>query len=254
MRWLTNVTMVVIAISLVNVASLTGQDHDEVFNLANTAYNNGDFEAARDAYQELWSRGINAGELAYNLGNCYYKLDQIGPAVLFYERASRLMPGDENVSANLLLATESIVDKIDARDPFFLVKWWKLSNSFLSYKLLLIMAIVFYGTLIVAIALLIWTRRVAILRGLAIVSGILCLVSTLLLRGQWLEIHRQDQAVIMTESVSVMSAPNEEMAVELFVIHEGLKVTIDQVSELWTEIILPDGKVGWVNKDALERI
>ena len=85
-------------------AMAQAQEPRMLFDTANAAYGNGHYEAARDAYRQLWDQGGHNGPVAFNLGNCYYKLGQMGPAVLFYERAVRLMPSDENVQANLLLA------------------------------------------------------------------------------------------------------------------------------------------------------
>ena len=197
---------------------------------------------------------MQSGPVAFNLGNCHYKLGQMGPAVLFYERAARLMPSDEDVAANLALARESIADRIEPRPTFFLIRWWTAFLGLWPRSVLLILMLAFYGLFILTLAALIWTRRTASLRPVAVTLGLAWAVFALLFWGQWSESHRQNEAVIMAESVSVMSAPNQEMAVELFVVHEGLKVTLDQRSNGWLEIILPDGKVGWVNQEAVEVI
>lgn len=248
-RWMRQV----LCLLVFSMAGLSmAQDNRALFETANAAYGNGQYQAALQGYTQLWQRGVTQGTVAFNLGNAHYKLGHIAQAILFYERAARLMPGDEDVTVNLALARESIVDQIEARELFFLVKFWRGLIVMIPRGALLGMTVGLYGLFAVAIALLIWLRRRAWLRSLAIGLGLLWAVCALLYWGQWQATHRNDEAVILAESVSVMSAPNEEMAVELFVIHQGLKVNTDQRSNSWVEIILPDGKVGWVNESVLE--
>jgi len=236
------------------VGFAVAQESSALFETGNTAYGNGHFQAALEAYNQLWQRGVNDGALAFNLGNAHYKLGHVGEAVLFYERAARLLPGDEDVAANLQLASESIVDQIESRELFFLVKYWRRFIAFWPRGLLLGITVGLYGLLSLCIAFMIWRRHLTWLRGVSVSLGGLWLISALLFWGQWQETHRVDEAIVMGEAVSVMSAPNQEMAVELFVIHEGLKVKTDQRSAPWVEIILPDGKVGWVDETVLEWI
>ena len=99
------------------------QTAEQLWNKANTAYINGDFHAAADTYEELLSRGVSSMKLYYNLGNAYFKDDRIGKAILYYNRALRLAPGNDDIRYNLSVAEARTKDNIedirhvDARHP-----------------------------------------------------------------------------------------------------------------------------------------
>lgn len=96
-----------------------------MWNKANTAYINGDFHAAADTYEELLSRGVSSMKLYYNLGNAYFKDDRIGKAILYYNRALRLAPGNDDIRYNLSVAEARTKDNIEDIPEFFFVTWMR---------------------------------------------------------------------------------------------------------------------------------
>jgi SH3-like domain-containing protein len=88
----------------------------------------------------------------------------------------------------------------------------------------------------------------------AVGAGIGILLSGTPLLAREGVIARADWGIIMVEEVAVQSAPSEEDDLTLFHVHEGTKVRLDQRTELWSEIVLEDGKVGWVPSGVLEII
>lgn len=89
-------------------------DPDSLFARANEQYAKGDFTEAATSYQHLIDSGYHSPELYYNLGNAYYKLNELPSAILFYEKAHKIRPGDEDIKVNLQLANSKITDKIEA--------------------------------------------------------------------------------------------------------------------------------------------
>lgn len=219
-------------------------------------YQEGQFIEALDQYHSILDMDYENSAVYYNLGNCYYKLDDIGRAILYYERAKQLLPNDEDLNANLALARLNVVDKIEPLPQFILIRLIKGLYDLLPSSLLLYSAGIFY--LLTVLFLIVWfaVRSLYLRRfGLkaSIFTGALLLASLLIFWGQSWEKRATVEAIILADTVQVQASPSEE-STELFVLHTGTKVRIDQKRVDWVEIVLLDGKVGWVKKDVLEVI
>ena len=233
-----------------------GQDQQQLFRRANRFYEEGAFDQALGGYREILSQGYESGPLYFNVGNCYYKLGRIGEAVLFYERARRLIPGDEDLQANLALANLRVVDKIPELPEFWPIAVASDLINLLSRPVLLGVTFCLYFVLMTSFIARTLARRgtVQSLAGRsAILSGTLLLLFGLLLVAQIRQAQEHNHAVIMIPTAHVMSAPGAE-GVEVFTLHEGTRVRIDQASGQWVEIVLSDGNVGWLRAETLEVI
>jgi len=235
---------------------LYAQDETELFHQGNQLYRVGEYEKALDSYLEIYESGYESGPLYYNIGNCYYKLDETGKAILYYERAKKLIPGDEELEFNLKLAHLSVVDKIEPLPTFFL---FKLIDGFIYLiptSILIWIVAALYVFFVTFLILRILTRN-RYLRRICSYVSILLLVFFIIfefsLFSQIIEKSQQEEAIIMAEEVNVKGAPSEGTTT-LFTLHEGTKVHIEKVSGDWFEVLLADGKVGWVRQDILERI
>ena len=227
------------------------------FDEGNQRYQAGDFDEALEHYAQILDDGLESGELYYNIGNTYFKLGELGPAILYYERARRLMPGDGDLLANLELARSLTADEMASLPGFWLfraVGWWVelvprgalvwlVALAYLVAMMAVILVILRPATVLAA-----WGRR------LAITGATVTLVFGLNLAVRELGIGAAEEAVIMAEETAVQSAPSDDSALQIFAIHEGTKVQTDRRSDAWIEIILEDGKVGWVRADQLEPI
>lgn len=80
---------------------------------ANQFYSDGNYEDAVNQYESILNSGYESSELYFNLGNAYFKLNQIPSAILYYEKARKLAPEDEQINFNLSLANSRIVDKME---------------------------------------------------------------------------------------------------------------------------------------------
>ncbi|MFC1639251.1 tetratricopeptide repeat protein [Gemmatimonadota bacterium] len=227
------------------------------FEEGNRQYQSGDYDAALDSYLQIFESGFESGALHYNIGNCYFKQGDLGRSILFYERALVLDPRDDDARANLELARSLTADEITPLPGFWVLRvvdWWvhALSGS-------LLVAIVGFSYLVGTTALIaVILSRSRILemwgRGVAIVSGVLVLVFGVNLVALELGLGEPIEAIVLAEEVSVQSAPSDDLALQVFTIHEGTKMRIDQQSGDWAEIVLADGKVGWVRVEVLEII
>lgn len=231
-------------------------DPGERFQAGNRSYQDGDFEAALTAYTQILDAGFESGDLQYNLGNAYFKLGRIGPAILSYERARRALPGDENVLANLRLARSLAADQITPLPDFWLTRAWNAWVELLPRRALIAVVALGYLSVMALVVVLVlsgssgrsWPGRVA--RGIAVVTLAFALSFAVREYG----LGRADRGVIMVSETPVQSAPADDPALQLFSIHEGTRVRIDRRSDGWYEVVLEDGKVGWVRSETLEVI
>ncbi|NNF29175.1 MAG: tetratricopeptide repeat protein [Gemmatimonadetes bacterium] len=240
---------------LASSGSLAGQE--ALFQQGNTLYQEGDYAGAVEAYQAVVEGGYESSELYYNLGNAYFRLDDLARSVLYYERALRLDRGNDDAAANLALVKERLPDRIDPLPRFWLLSLVDGWINLLPRQVLLLIAGAAYlmsGTALVGLILRRprgWSRG---LKRLAVVTSAVVVVfgGTLLLRVT--RYGAPEEAVVMVSEVSVLSAPSSDGGLVLFSLHGGTKVRIGQVSGDWREIVLEDGKVGWVRAQVLEAV
>jgi len=245
-----------VGLLMVGVASsLSAQD--EIFVQGNQLYQAEDYAAAIEAYEAVLAGGFESHELHYNLGNAYFKAGELGRSILSWERALELEPGDADALANLELAGRLVVDQIEPLPRFWLLSvasWWV---DLLPRSLLILLVAAGWLGLTGGLTLKILARadvRRSIGNWLVLGSlGVVLVLGTNLLVRE-LGWGRTERGVILQEAVSVRSAPAEDDNLTLFEVHEGTRVRIDQRTELWAEIVLDDGKVGWVPVGVMEII
>jgi tetratricopeptide (TPR) repeat protein len=222
-----------------------------MFEQANQAYRANEYAKAAAAYEQILKNGVESPALYYNLGNACFKLENIPMAILYFERAHRLAPRDEDISYNLRLANLRIVDRIEPVPELFFVAWWKsLINAYSSGGWAII-AITALWIVAIGTAVLLMSRRF-ILQRIAFAAALLALAVTVVgftATYQRLQNELNVRSAILTApSVSVKSAPDDQ-STDLFVLHEGVKLEyLDSVGD-WRKIRLADGKVGWVHSN-----
>ncbi len=223
---------------------------------AEQAYSEGDYATAADIYNKMRADGMESANLYYNLGNCYYKLGENTQAILNYERALLLNPGDAMTRYNLQMAQQAIVDKIEVLPELFLVRWYKSLTTSLSADGWAYWSVGFFIVFLIMAALFFYSRSVFV-KKTGFVVGIIVFFFTLgavfFASRQNKRISEREYAIITTPSVTVKGAPNDS-GTNLFLIHEGLKVRIVEELGDWYNIRLADGNEGWVAKSDLERI
>lgn len=221
-----------------------------------SAYIKNDFASAIQIYEALLKQG-EAAEVYYNLGNSYYKADEIAKAILNYERALLLQPGNSDIRANLDVARSKTVDKMEAVPEIFFITWIKALIFSMSVDAWTILGIVCFILLIASLYFFIFSKQV-ILKKIGFITGVLFLIlvvaANVFAEQQKEDLLNRDKAIVMSPSVTVRSTPNES-GTSLFVLHEGSKVSIKDTSmREWKEISLEDGKVGWVPSSTIEII
>ena len=230
---------------------------EALFDEGNRLYQEGDFGGAADRYTAVLDGGYESAALYYNLGNAHFRLGEVAPAVLNYERAARLDPADEDIRANLTLVNQMLQDRIEPLPRFWMLSvfdWWM---ALIPRAWLVTAAAACYVVLGVAAVLMVLDRprgwRAALRRtAYAGAVGSVILGGTLLIRETGL--GQAEQAVITAPEARVLNAPSEEGGLTVFTLHQGTKVRIDRRAGEWAEIVLADGKVGWLRLALIEVI
>ena len=221
-----------------------------------SAYIKEDYAAAIQIYEALLKNG-EASEVYYNLGNSYYKIGEIAKAVLNYERALLLQPGNSDIRANLEVARAKTIDKVEPTPEVFFISWTKSLINCMSVDAWATWGIVSFILLIIAFYFFIFSKQI-MLKKIGFISGIILLIvtvcSNLFASQQKEHLVNRSEAIVMNPSVTVRSTPSES-GTSLFILHEGRKVSVkDNSMKEWKEIRLEDGKVGWVPASAIEVI
>ena len=224
---------------------------------ADEAYQKNEFDTAISLYEELIATEGESADVYYNLGNSYYKNKNMAKAILNYERALLIKPGDADIRFNLELAKSKAVDKIIPTPEVFIVTWVNAVVNSMSEKSWSVLGIVTFLLLLVGLGLYIfggslWMKKAGFIG--AIVMVIVCVCANLAASAQKSEIVNRNGCIVLSPSVTVKSTPDES-GTDLFVVHEGAKVFIsdDTMSE-WKEVSLEDGKKGWMPASAIEKI
>ena len=223
---------------------------------ANAAYNSGDYAQAQSLYEAIAAMGLQSAPLYYNMANAYFKQDDVAHAILYYHRALRLEPADEDIRHNLEYAEQSTKDIIDEIPEFFLFAWMRSlrdvmgGNAWTLLSLLLLVV-----TLATAIVYLLAQRLSVRKMGFYVmaVCGVLFVVTTAFAMSARGVVKNHSEAVIMSSSVSIKSSPDRS-STELFVLHEGTTVETGNEVDGWIEIRIADGRKGWIELSRIEHI
>lgn len=225
------------------------------YDSALAAYAAGDHQRALDGFMALAATRESA-TLYFNIGNCHYKLGDVARAVLFYERAALLAPGDEDIRTNLDLSRTLVVDRVNELPGFSLGTTWDRFRSGGAPDrwavLSLWTCLGFFAALAATILLsATWPRRLsAVLAVVMLVVAIICLSFA---AQRHSEMTAHDQAIILAPKVDVLSEPKKDGTL-LFLLHEGTKVKVLEQRGEWCSVKLSNGSVGWMPAADLERI
>jgi hypothetical protein len=228
----------------------------ETLQQANEVYTQGDFARAVESYQQTLAEKSASAEVYYNLGNCYYRLNQIAPAILNYERALLLDPGDGDIRFNLEIARLKTVDKIEPAGEFFLTTGYNAVKNLCGADSWSHIGIVCFLLLLAALALFLFSRKIS-LKKIGFYAGMILLVFTIFANtfayNQKQKLIDRNTAIIFAPTVTIKSAPDAS-GTDLFILHEGTKVLIKSQLGEWQEIETADGNVGWILSKDMEVI
>ncbi|HEX2969769.1 MAG TPA: hypothetical protein VHO46_11770 [Bacteroidales bacterium] len=228
----------------------------EKFQKGVTAYTAGNYNEALQSWIDIYNTGYRSANLDYNIGNAYFKLGDIPNAILFYERAYLLKPADNNINYNLEIARSLTVDRFNEIPELFFLKWfdflallfhgntWSIISITTFILCLLFLSVYIYSAKYRSKVIGFWLGLV-----LFIISG----ASIFLAWQNRTLVYDSHKGIISVAQVSGKSSPDNS-GTDLFVIHEGTKVTLGEELSGWYEITLSDGNKGWIPSNSLNII
>ncbi|MDP8207898.1 MAG: tetratricopeptide repeat protein [Candidatus Electryonea clarkiae] len=243
-------------LALVYLTSAVGGTIEDIAREGDTAYREGNYSAAIEAYSKILESGYTSGAVLFNLGNAHFKAGHLGLAILNYERALKVMPHNRDVRNNLIFANNRTVDRIEQPPRLPVWDWIDALRDMIAPSSLAwiawsfaTIAVIFYGASL-------FSRRFKLQKPLRIATIISSSMFIFLLLLLFLRISKENSppgAVILTDKVVVHSAPDPGSS-EVFHLHEGTKVTVLKELEGYREIRLIDGRQGWLHRSVCEII
>lgn len=244
-------------IACLNLFILLPAVHAQTKHDADVAYGKEQYQKASEIYTQLLQKEGKSSVLYFNLGDCYYRMNDMTKAVLNYQRAKQLDPGNKKIRHNLKLAQSKVADQIVPQSEMFFVTWIKAWNSTKTADAWGTCAIVTFILILAGTAVYLFSSRV-LLRKVGFFGALffvfLTIVFNIFAYQQKKLVTDEPLAVVTVPLIDVKSAP-AGAAARQFELHEGITVTIiDNSMKDWKEIKLEDGRNGWVRTSQLELI
>jgi tetratricopeptide (TPR) repeat protein len=240
----------------VDYSQLQSDDPVALLAIANQHYMSQEYEKAVLIYEQILLSGRESAQVYFNLGNAYFKSNNIPKALLNYERARLLEPANEDIDFNIRVANQFTVDNVQALPlPFFLRwrtsvvnmassgTWAKISIASFLMFLVLLGAFLF--------SRFTWVKRLTFWGGLLLF--IISAFGFSFANRQKKALRERAFAIVFCPRVAVKSSPSVT-GTDLFLIHEGLKIEITDSLNSWKEITIPDGNKGWMPDSCAVRI
>ncbi|NOX86338.1 MAG: tetratricopeptide repeat protein [Chlorobi bacterium] len=249
-------TALMIFVLILSSGNLKAANPDSLMLIANNAYNEGNYDSAINVYQRIANQGLESAKLYYNMGNAYFKNGDIPSALLYYEKAKKLDPNNEDIEFNINIANSMIVDKIERVPRLFYQRWWDYFYNMFNANAWAVIAVVSWFILVFFIGIFILSRSRGA-RKTAFYFGLLFFLISVAVFGlasqKYVNTREHKEAIVFTPTITVKSSPTMN-AVDLFVIHEGTKVRIlDEVND-WVKIRIPNGSIGWLPAHSVKKI
>lgn len=256
---------ILVILNLFLVLMLVAQSPSDQFRLANEALEAGNTDLAIQAFESILDQAYTSENLLFNLGNACLQSDELGKAILYYEKALLLSPGDESILHNLNIARSKTLDDIQSLPPFFLMQWWQSLRDSLSSN----MWSVFFILFLFACSGAFWAwlqagnrqiKKSAFLGGIFF-SGLALFVFLLALTRSRSEAGSHF-GVVLAKEVTLHVAYDTKSK-EILTLHEGAKVEIQErigdqcgqpESDCWFKVSLANGEEGWLPFESMKRI
>ena len=239
-----------------NVIIVLGQDQGATFENANSAYNAGQFEKAVMLYEEILESGQHSAELYYNLANSYYRLNQVGESIFYFEKAKQLKPTDEDIIVNSAFAQNMAIDAVEILPKSQITRLKEKTIDLLSqdgwgYFIVLLtwLLALFWG-------LYFWNKVPIFKRTFFVSIVVLALIlfgslSVAIIKSS--NTADTTYGILFNKKIEVWAEPNSRAEV-LFLLHEGTKVQMLDKLQEWQKIRISNGSEGWVKDGKLRSL
>ena len=239
-----------LSLILVFLISFNLYGNDSLFVSANSDYAKQEYNAAIKNYNLILSSNLESPELYYNLANSFFKINEIHQAIYYYEKALKIKPDFDDAKENLEICNLQLIDEIEEIPELMITSLYNNIINFLSLKNWIYLTLIF-----IWVSLIIFSYNSFVKKNkksvlyLVIFSFFLFFITT----KKYNQNINIKEAIIYSSIINVMSAPSEQ-STNLFSLHIGTKVKIEDQIENWVNIRIANGKKGWVLIENLKEI
>ena len=245
--------LIIVFISFFVSDAVSQNTNKDKFYQGVTYFTAGSYKEALQTWTEIYNTGYQSANLDYNIGNAYFKLNNVPSAILFYERAYLLKPADEDINYNLQVARTLIVDRFQEIPELFFIKWYNFISLFISTNNWAKISLTSFIVFLLFLSLYIYSskhRDKVLGFWFAVFFILLSLTSLAFSARNKSLVYDSHKAIISSPLVNGKSSPDIS-GNDLFVLHEGTKVTVEDKVGEWLEIRLSDGNKGWVPQNSI---
>ncbi len=245
-----------LSIALLLSLVVTSQTADNLFLKANNLYQNGKYSEAIESYSAIEKQDLKSDDLYFNLGNCYYKLNKVAPAIYYYEKALKVNSMHEDASINLAFAKRMTIDVIEDLPKTFLQRFSISVVQQLSFNTWAVLAVL--ASFLASLLFLLYHFSYAPKKKLfyfntSIFAAFVLIISMFFAFQNYKTVQKDRSAIIFVDKVEIKNAPSTSSEA-IFELHEGTKVVILDELDNWKKIKIADGKIGWIYTDDLKEI
>lgn len=228
--------------------SISGFAQQDLADSAQKAYEKLQYKQAITYYEKILAEGQVSANLYYNLGNCYFKDNQLGKAIYNYELAKKLNPGDDDIKNNLRLANSKTVDKIESKENYLAgaIKsgvFGLFSTTGWAWASIFVVVFVVICAIIFVVTQSLFLKRISFWLGL--IGAINFVIVFSIGYAALHDLEKKTQAIVTSQVVQVLNAPNES-GKSKFSLHEGTKLNVLSTNDEWTSVQLANGNEGWL--------
>jgi len=253
---LANLRQVFFLLIFLPLASFATDDANALLIRGNNYYAKGQFKEALSSYKLILADDYESPVVYFNMGDASFKLGEIPAALLYFERARKLSPNDENIQFNIRLANSKIKDKVTQVPRFFLSEWWDAlvfvvsANAWAVWTVIL----VFIASGLLIVYFLAKERVIKKTAFYVAISLFLLGALTIVFSASQREYLKNNQEAIVFSNMVTIKGEAGDQGKALFVIHAGTKVKLEARSKAWVKIVLGNGNGGWMKMSDLQEI
>lgn len=209
---------------------------------------------ALERYQQIEKQEVESAELYFNMGNIYYKTNQVAPSIYYYEKALRLSPNDKDIKFNLEFANTMVLDNIEPLPKSLGQKFMDgiiLRFTYETWAKIAVSLAFVFAVLFLLYHFSYSTSKKRIYFISSILTVIFVTLSLFFSFKNKYYVDNKIEAIVFSGEAEVKSAPTNSSDV-YFELHEGTKVLILESLDNWKKIKIADGKIGWMNVSDLK--
>ena len=258
MKTLTSIlaSCILIVLMALPLCKVFSQNADQLAFQASKDYNNKKYPEAIAKYEKIIALGLESDALYYNLGDAYYRTNELAPAILYYEKALKISPNNEDIKHNIEIVKSKLTDKVEQIPELFYKHWWRQLINVVDIESYAIFSLILLSVSLLFIAIYIASRNLTF-RKIAFWLGstfaILFILCFLAVSQQYHYYTNQHEAIIFSPTVNIKSSPDENSK-DIFVLHEGTNVYLMEIIGQWQEIRISNGSEGWLKASDFKKI